>query len=121
MSKLLRPLVILQLVISIAALVFAWLLFDKREVLKGRVQNNEQALATVAKNIHDETFRVADLAVADKAGVESMKAPLGKLGAAALNLWDGYVFTSNKLDETKTELAQTKEDLNSTKASLERT
>jgi hypothetical protein len=119
MSKLLRPLVILQLLLSIAAATFAWLLFDKREVLKGRVQNNEAALATIAKNIHDETFRVGDLAVADKPGLEAMKSPLNKLGAAAANLWDGYVFTSNKLDETKTELAQTKEDLNSTKASLE--
>jgi hypothetical protein len=43
MSKLLRPLVILQLLLSIAAATFAWLLFDKREVLKGRVQNNEAA------------------------------------------------------------------------------
>lgn len=119
MAKLLKPLVILQLLLSIAAAVFAYMLFEKREVLKGRVQNNEQALASIAKNIHDDTFRVADLAVADKAGLEAMKGPLNKLGASAANLWDGFVFTSNKLDETKTELAQTKEDLNSTKASLE--
>ncbi len=119
MSKLLRPLVIIQLLLSIAALVFAWMLFDKREVLKVRAQTMESALTNIANRIHDDTFNVNSLIVADKTGLESMKTPLNKLGATAGNLWDSYVFTSNKLDETKTELAQTKEDLNSTKASLE--
>jgi septal ring factor EnvC (AmiA/AmiB activator) len=121
MAKLLKPLVIIQLLLSIVAAVFAWMLFDKREVLKSRAQKMEGALANVASKIHDDTFKVASLVVADKTQIGNMDAPLGKLGAAAGNLWDSYVFTSNKLDETRTELALTKEDLNQTKATLEQT
>lgn len=121
MSKLLKPLIVLHLLLVIAAAVFAWLLFEKREVLKGRAQKMEGALSNIARKIHDDGFRADALVVADKTQLENMDAPLATLGAAAGNLWDGYVFTSNKLDETRTELANTKEELNSTKTTLEQT
>jgi len=54
MGKLLRILVILFLLVSIAALVLAHMLFAKRELLKGRTQKLENAVITLATAIEAE-------------------------------------------------------------------
>mgnify|MGYP001610709413 CR=1 FL=1 len=53
MGKLLRVLVIILLVLSIVALVLGIMLFNKREILKGRTQKLEEAMKELASTIED--------------------------------------------------------------------
>jgi predicted nuclease with TOPRIM domain len=121
MSKALKPLIIVVLLLSIAALSLGVILFMQREVLKGRVQKLEQGHATVATKIHFDDFKVTQLAVKDKLGLENMQAPLNKLAAAAENQYTDLVNTKQDLENTKKTLEETKTELASTKATLEQT
>ena len=62
----LKPLVILQLLISIGALVLGILLFGQREVLKKRTQNLEKGAADFAESIRFEEFNQDALVVKNK-------------------------------------------------------
>ena len=55
MGKLLRGLVVVLLLLSIAALVLAHILFDRREVLRARVDTMQQAIERLARTIESES------------------------------------------------------------------
>lgn len=55
MNNLLRVLLILLLVLSIAALVMGWMLFDQRQELKGRLQATENSLVEIARTIERDS------------------------------------------------------------------
>lgn len=121
MAKALKPVVILLLLLCIGALVLGIQLFGKREVLKGRVQQTEQALAKIAENLHYDGFRVSALAVDKVEGLDQMKAPLSQLAAAAALQYTELQDTKQDLETTRQDLAMTKDELERTIADLDRT
>jgi len=121
MSKALTPVVILVLLLSIGSLVLGINLYSKREVLKGRVQKTEQALAQVAKNIRHDSFNVSSLAIEDVAGLDRMQAPLNQLAAAAQVQYDDLQNTKQDLEKTRQDLSMTQDELARTQADLDRT
>ena len=58
MGKLLRILVVVFLLLSVAAFIFGFLLFGKRELLKGRTQKLEKAIIDLAPKIETEAGSV---------------------------------------------------------------
>lgn len=114
MAKALKPLVIILLVLSIASLTLGILLFNKREMLKGRTQKTEQALAKVAQNLRYGEFSVSQIM-----DYTTMDAPLAKLTTAVDAQYEDLQNTKKDLEDTKLVLAQTKEELEATKLSLE--
>lgn len=112
MAKLLRILIVVLLLFSIASLVLGIMLFNQREALKGRTQVLEQATATFAQNIHTE-FSVDS--IKDYA---SMQAPLDQLAVQAQNQYEELQNTKKDLETTRTELAATRTELESTKTQL---
>lgn len=120
MAKALKPIVIILLLLCAGSLVLGIMLFGKREVLKGRVQQNEQALAKIARNIQHNDFNVASLAAEDADGLARMQAPLNQLAAAALVQYTELQDTKQDLENTRQELSATKEELDRTLAELDR-
>ncbi len=114
MAKALKPITVILLLLSIGSLVFGIMLFGKREILKVRAQNSENALGRIADNIAFEDFNSARLIVENKEQLPGMKAELDKLATAA-----GIV--KENLDAAKVELAETKDELGRTKDELART
>jgi len=113
MGKLLKPLIIVQLLFSIAALVLGIMLFQQREMLKGRTQKLEQAAASFAQKIRHTDFRVERIQ-----SYETMDGPLNRLAVAGENLYEELQVTKQDLENTRQDLAQTKVELSSTKAEL---
>jgi uncharacterized phage infection (PIP) family protein YhgE len=105
MAKALTPVVIILLLLSVGSLLLGFQLFGKREVLKGRVQQTEQALGRIASNIGYEGFRVGALAADDPEGLTRMTAPLNQLAAATLVQY-------TELQDTRQDLETTRQDLN---------
>jgi septal ring factor EnvC (AmiA/AmiB activator) len=105
MAKALKTLIIIQLIISAGALALGILLFQQREILKGRTQVLEQATANFAESIHQ------DFSVPSIMDYQTMQGPLRNLSAAGAELWQ-------ELQDTKAELEQTKEELRATKLEL---
>ena len=120
MAKALKPIVVVLLLLCIVSLVLGIQLFGKREVLKGRVQKNEQALALIAKNIRYDAFNVGSLAAEDEEGLIAMQAPLGQLAASAQVLYDNLQNTKQDLETTKQDLNTTKDELARTQSDLDR-
>jgi uncharacterized coiled-coil DUF342 family protein len=114
MAKALKPVVIILLLLCVGSLVLGIQLFGKREVLKGRVKQTEDALARVASSIRHDSFNVDSLAVEDADGLARMSAPLNQLVAAAAVQY-------TELQDTRQDLETTKQDLNMTKDELSRT
>jgi myosin heavy subunit len=114
MDKALKPIIIILLVLCVGSLVLGIQLFGKREILKGRVQENEQALAKVASNIGHAGFNVSALAAEDADGLARMKAPLNSLAVAAQLQY-------TELQDSKQDLETARQDLNMTKDELDRT
>jgi myosin heavy subunit len=114
MDKALKPIIIILLVLCVGSLVLGIQLFGKREILKGRVQENEQALAKVASNIGHAGFNVSALAAEDADGLARMKTPLNDLAVAAQLQY-------TELQDTKQDLETARQDLNMTKDELDRT
>jgi predicted nucleic acid-binding Zn-ribbon protein len=120
MAKALKPIVVVLLLLCIASLVLGIQLFGKREVLKGRVQKNEQALGAIAKNIHFDAFSVSSLAAEDEAGLTLIQAPLNQLAAAAQVQYDDLQNTKQDLESTRQDLSVTKDELARTQSDLDR-
>jgi len=120
MAKALKPVVVLLLILCVGSLVLGIQLFGKREILKGRVQNMEQALDTVAKNIRHDGFQVASLAATDEAGLAAMQNPLRQLGAAAQVQYDTLQATIQDLETVRQDLSATKDELARTQSDLDR-
>lgn len=113
MAKALTPVVIILLLLSVGSLFLGFQLFGKREVLKGRVQQTEQALGRIASNIGYEGFRVGSLAADDPEGLTRMTAPLNQLAAATLVQY-------TELQDSRQDLETTRQDLNSMRDQYDR-
>jgi len=113
MGKLLKPLVILFLLLSIAALVMASMLYSQREILKGRIHKLERSAERVANNLRMENFKVARLK-----NFEQMQFALTELEVKADNQYEELQATIKDLAETRELLAQTQAELETTKEQL---
>ncbi|NCC61975.1 MAG: hypothetical protein EOM12_13790 [Verrucomicrobiae bacterium] len=113
MGKLLKPLVIVMLVLSLVSLVLGIMLFGKREELKGRTQKLENSVIKVAENIHFEEFKKDDIKFYGK-----MDAELTQLAVKADIQYTDLQQTKSDLDNTKADLARTQNELDGTKQEL---
>jgi len=120
MAKALKPIVIVLLLLCIGSLVLGIQLFSKREVLKGRVQKNEQTLQAIAKNIRFDSFNVAALNAEDEDGLTRMQGALNQLAAAAQVQYDDLQNTKQDLETTRQDLSMTKDELARTQSDLDR-
>lgn len=123
MAKALKVFVILLLVLSVTALVLGVQLFGKREILKGRTQKLEAAVASVATALNaakDPFIKEAGVTLNSTtlSTYESMDGELRRLQGLAENRYteldNTYADlkrTSDELNVTKDELAQTKDQL----------
>lgn len=113
MAKLLKVLIVLMLLLSIASLVLGIMLFNQREILKGRTQNLEQGVSDFARSIHQE-FNVETIK-----SLDTMRPPLVQLAAQGENLYEDLQQTKADLARTEQELADTKDQLAQCEAELE--
>ena len=120
MAKALKPIVVLLLLLCIGSLVLGIQLFGKREVLKGRVQKTEQAVASIARNSQFQNFNVGALAATDADGLTRMDAPLRQLAAAAQVVHDDLQNTRQDLETTRQDLSMTKDELARSLSDLDR-
>lgn len=114
MAKLLKPMIILLLVLSIAALALGFQLFSQRETLKGRVaklQDSTQALARGIKYDGLNPQMLQDYA--------SMDGQLAGVTKAAQNQYEELQTTQGTLESTKQTLASTEQTLSQTKTELD--
>ncbi|MBN1673273.1 MAG: hypothetical protein JXR37_19665 [Kiritimatiellae bacterium] len=120
MAKALRVFIILGFLLSIGALVLGIMLFNQREILKGRTQKLENCLLEVAKTI--ETEREGDAMVSinkDKLMTyDDMQGQLDILVAKAVNQRESLEQTRNDLDQTNEVLRITSIELKETKQQL---
>jgi septal ring factor EnvC (AmiA/AmiB activator) len=116
MGKLLKPLVIVLLVLSIVSLVLGIMLFSKREVLKGRTLKLEDAAANVAQKLHFENFNSEQLKHYDQ-----MDAPLQQLAVYADTQYEELQLTKDDLENTKADLARVQSELQGVKTELANT
>ena len=124
MSKLLKPLVLIVLIVGIVALILqVAVLFPKRTLIKERTQKLEAGIDRVVgtlKGSLDEdmqksvTFNVNRLKVADKDSLPQIDSEMTKAMGAANAVLQGW-------EDTKTDLENTRQDLENTRAELERT
>ncbi|MCF7837634.1 MAG: hypothetical protein K9N49_03305 [Candidatus Marinimicrobia bacterium] len=115
MGKLLKPLVVVLLLLSIGALVLGGMLYGKREVLKKRTQLLQDSADTLARNLRFEGFRRDQLQ-----DLETLRQPLALLEVHADNQYLELQETKADLARTREELAQVKEELAQTRAELTR-
>jgi len=120
MSKALTPVVILVLLLSIGSLVLGINLFSKREVLKGRVQENEKGLKMVAEKIRYDGFDAGSLVVDTTDDFQKMRVTLNQLAAAADNQYNELQTTKQDLETVRQDLSMTKDELARTQADLDR-
>lgn len=121
MSKALTPVLILLLLLSIGSLILGIQLFGKREVLKGRVQQTEQALAKIASNIGYTGFNVAALAAEDADGLTRIQGPLKQLAAAAQVQYTELQDARQDIETVRQDLSVTKDELDRAVANLDQT
>lgn len=132
MGKLLNPLVVILLLLSIVALVLGIMLFSDREIVKGRVQKLETAVVDVADAMADEKdphiepldYQVQKQSLMD---YEKMDQQLNTMKTIAKVRYDDLFETEADLDKTEKtlvktegELKDTKEELNDTRAEVDR-
>ncbi len=114
MAKLLKPLVITLLLLSIISLVLGIMLFNQRETLKGRTQRLEQAAMEVARSLRFEDIREEQLQ-----DYERMQAALNRLNVAAQNTYQELQDTIQDLANTRLDLEQTRNELAQTREELD--
>lgn len=130
MSKLLKPLVILVLLVAIAALVVQFLLFGQREVVKQRTQKLENGIERVVRTLKDApllsddakaaiNFNKSKLAIKSTDDLPQMDAPLNIANTAANTVIQGWNDTKADLEQTTADLEQTRLDLDRTKDELD--
>ncbi|MDD4736918.1 MAG: hypothetical protein PHP44_12540 [Kiritimatiellae bacterium] len=127
MGKMIKPLVVVLLVLSIGSLILGSMLFGKRELLKGRAQKLEAGVAAIAKSVRMESFSQQALVVNDKLNLSAMDKPLKDVALAGNLLYEDLQTTktdlektTQELDSTKTVLAQTEADLESANQEISR-
>ncbi len=124
MAKLLRPLIVIVLLLSIGALVMGILLFNEREPLKGRADTHKEASIQLARLLAAEIDphvsgideRLDPEALLD---YERMRPQLDLLRGIAQTRLDELVDTHSDLERTRNTLAQTERDLANTRDQLE--
>lgn len=121
MAKALKPVVIILLVLSTGSLILGIQLFGKREILKGRVQQNEQALAKIAANIRQDGFSVGALAADDADGLVRMQKPLNDLAVAAQLQYTELQDAKQDIETVRQDLATAKDERDRSQAELDRT
>jgi len=128
MGKMIKPLVVILLLLSITALVLGCLLFAKRELLKARTQRLEKGIEDIAKTIRYEeynekkqSFNKQALVIDHKDKLPRLEKPLKDVALAGDLLYEDLQNTKEDLARTIEELNRTKEMLAQTRAELEQT
>ena len=106
MSKLLKPLIIVLFLLSIGALVLGTMLYQKREIVKGRTQKLENAVTAVARNLKYPGLNAEML--------KDLSAMDGQLNPVTTKAQE----TQRNLEATTESLAQTQQTLQETEATL---
>ncbi len=132
MAKLLKPLVVIVLLVSIAALVIqAAVLFPKRTLIKERTQKLEGgvdrivgALKGPQSLLSDEAksaaqFKAANLVIGTKEDLPRLESELNKALQVANAVLQGWNDTKVDLENTRQDLENTRAELENTKAQLE--
>jgi len=114
MAKLLKPLIVVLLVLSIISLALGIMLFAKREELRGRADRFQEAVVRIASRLHAENLDVAALQDYNR-----MQAPLAQLDAVAQNTYESWQNTIADLEKTRGELAAAQQELASVKSDLQ--
>jgi DNA repair exonuclease SbcCD ATPase subunit len=113
MGKALKPLVIIVLLLSGTALGLGIVLFNQREVIKGRTQRLEAAVDSIARSIHYDELDQEALKSYD-----TMQSVLAPLNAFAGNMYIELQDTIQDLANTKLDLEATREELRITQNKL---
>ena len=132
MAKLLKPLVVIVLLVSIAALVLqAAVLFPKRTLIKERTQKLEGGVDRMVGTLKgqqsllsDEAksaaqFNVANLRIGTKEDLPRLDSELNKALQVANAVLQGWNDTKVDLENTRQDLENTRAELENTKAQLE--
>ncbi len=106
MAKLLKPMVVVLLVLSVAALVLGIMLFSEREIIKGRTQTLESNVMDVAGSLRYDEIQREELMDAER-----MNAALNRLNVHA-------GLTYQDLQDTRQDLADKREQLNEARTDL---
>lgn len=114
MAKLLKPLIVVLLVLSIISLSLGIMLFAKREELRGRADRFQEAVIAIANRLHVENLDAAALADYNR-----MQVPLAQVDAVAQNTYESLQNTIADLEKTRAELASTQEELAEVKTDLQ--
>jgi myosin heavy subunit len=114
MAKLLKPMVFVLLILSIASFVLGYMIFSEREIIKGRTQRLEQAAGDVASSLQHTDYDAA--AVMD---FERMDSALNALNAHAAVTWQDLMDTRQDLANTQLALEQTEAELADTQDQLQ--
>ena len=132
MAKLLKPLVVIVLLVSIAALVIqAAVLFPKRTLIKERTQKLENGLDRVVGTLKgpqsllsedskaQAAFSAKNLVIGNKIDLPRLDSELNRANQVANAVLEGWQFTQTDLENTRQDLENTRAELESTKAQLE--
>ncbi len=129
MAKLLKPLVVIVLLVSIAALVIqVAVLFPKRTLIKERTQKLEggveRLVSTLKGSLPAETqqavpFASANLKIGTKDELPRLDGELNKANQVANAVLQGWTDTKTDLENTRQDLENTRAELENTKAQLE--
>lgn len=114
MNKLLRPMIIVLLLLSMASLTLGILLFNEREVIKARTQRLEEGVADVAASLRYEELDPERLMEFDQ-----MESELNRVDVHAALTWQDLQDTQHDLEVTEAELEETREELRITQNDLE--
>ncbi len=114
MAKMLKPLIVVLLILSIVSLTFGIMLFNQREIIKGRTQRLENSTLSFARSIHFDDIRLEQLK-----DYATMQAALNRLNVFAGNMYQELQDTILDLANTKLDLEQTREELRITQNQLE--
>ncbi len=114
MAKLLKPMVILLLVLSIVALVLGVMLFSEREVIKQRTQTLENRVMDMAGSLRYDEITAEELM-----DPELMDRALNRLNVHAGLTYQELQETKQDLANTQLQLEETEEELRVTQGRLE--
>ncbi len=129
MGKLLKPLVVIVLLISIAALILqAAVLFPKRTLIKERTQKLEGGVerlvgilkGSLAEEIRGQVpFSASNLKIGATEDLPRLDGELNNAGRVANAVLQGWNDTKTDLENTRQDLENTRAELENTKAQLE--
>lgn len=106
MAKLLKPMVVVLLILSIISLVLAIMVFNEREILKGRADILVSSVGDIANNL-----QYTDLNRAALEDYDRMRTPLNQLSVHAELTFQDLMDTRQDLENTRLDLEQTQEEL----------